>query len=209
MQGENTLETVSLPFGSSNGDAATTEFRKKIDESKIQMQAEIPAAKRGRGRPRKKPLPLNTTVTNAAPSAPAVEKVENPPGDISGLLVPPLIGLSKIPAAHYGVAEIALTEEEARICAQSLNQLLQVLVPDVTQLDPRTAAIIGFCTTVSTIGFSKYQIYQSKIKTSASLAPSTAEVPAKPGASPFPMERGPEVGQATPAEAYFAARAAG
>lgn len=187
------LETVKLPEGKPGNPAvldATAEFATKVAESKQNIAAENATPKRGRGRPRKV-VPVTAAPQQSMHSEPSVVQGPPPP-DISQHLTTPLIAISKIPAAKYGVPEIALTPDEAALCAKSLNDMLNAFVPDVGQMSPKTAATIGFFTTVGSIAFSKYAIYATK-------APATIEAPPAspptPGASPFPTQTALEAGE--------------
>lgn len=157
--------------------AATQEFKKIVEESKATM-AVATTQKRGPGRPPKnKPTPAPTP----SAAAPHLEAPVAPP-DISRILVKPLRGISRLPAARYGVPELMLSEEEAQECAGCLNELLKVFVPSVGHMDPRTAAVIGAFSTFGTIGFAKYQIYlvRKAEKNVTPAAPATAQAAGAP-----------------------------
>lgn len=145
-----------LPVGSapvhSDGD-----FAKTIAESKEKIHgSEIKPLKRGRGRPRKHLAP--DPLKKSDPERPSsVEKVETV--DVSEFLRVPIIAVSKIPAMKYSIPELAFSEDEAKACAESLNQCLQAFVPNVAEMSPKTAAVIGACCSIGAIGFTKYQIY--------------------------------------------------
>ncbi len=128
------------------------------------------------------------------------------PPDVTEHLIAPLMGISKIPAASYGVPELALTKDEAMLCAMSLNEVIKVFCPDVTQMDPRAAAILGLATTVGTIGFTKYSIYASSREKIVSQTPPPKD-PSAPNTegSHFPVEK---PGAQVPAKDFFAKRVA-
>ena len=153
------ISTTELPSG--QGNPENSEFKKVLEESKRNIH-EASAAKdrkRGRGRPPKKrseaPSPTNT--------APQVsEQPIQPAPDVSGYLKDPLMFISKIPAAKHGRPELALTDDEAKACAEGLNGVLQAFVPDVGTMDPKTASVVGLLAVVGSIGVQKYMIFNSK-----------------------------------------------
>lgn len=106
-----------------------------------------------------------------------------------------MVFISRIPAQKTQIPELALSPDEAMLCAASLENLLNVFVPDVTKLDPKTAAVIGTCTTFGSIGLSKYAIYLDR----------RSRVPQDPSpATPEASETAPEkVKGAVSAKEYF------
>ncbi len=179
--------------------SAGIDFNRIVAESKSKLaQADLEVKKRGRGAP-KKPRDANGNIIRAS-SGPGPESASlhqsqsvanpTPAPDISPYLIRPIIALSSIPASRAGIPELIFSPDEAGAVAFSLNQLLNVFIPDIGLMSPKTAAIISAGATIGTIIFSKYQIYLIKIalpKTEA--APEIKESPApNPGTAPFPVE---------------------
>lgn len=103
--------------------------------------------------------------STAAPeksAAPIVEKQAI--GDISGPLKLPLIAISKGPAIKYQIPELAFSDEEASMLAQSISELANAFIPDVNTMNPKVAAVMSFGLVASSIGFSKYMIFQEKYR---------------------------------------------
>lgn len=135
-------------------------FEQAIQESKAAIQAEgLKDVKKRVGRPRKEvpPTPQNNTLHAAQPG------IQSTP-DTSKYLAGPLMALSKIPAHNKGIPELALTEDEAMLCAKSIDDLIKAFVPDLNNMSPKTAAIMGCCLTFGSIGFNKYAIYAAELK---------------------------------------------
>lgn len=161
----------ALPQGSENSQLngkdhaeKTAEFKKMVDQSHQKMQAENQPPKRGRGRP---PGMKNKVSGTSAPDTSSVNPPPSvagpvPPPDVSQYLIGPLVMVSKIPAGRHGIPELALTPDEAGLCAVACNQLICAFIPDVAQMSPRTAAIISAGSVLGAVGFSKYQIYLAK-----------------------------------------------
>ncbi len=163
------MADAELPQGQiENGVHKSTEaFKTVIDQSKqkiAEAEAHGGPAKRGRGRPRK--IKVSVTPASDSPSVTSQPSVAGPTPapDISQYLIGPLVMISRIPANNYGIPEIALTPDEAGLCAMSLNHLMQVFVPDLGQMSPKTAAVISAFSTFGGIGFQKYQIYLFKMR---------------------------------------------
>lgn len=158
-------EVQELPNGRAND--STEEFKKIVDESRQKIASEVPTAvKRGRGRPRKvRPDSVSQSIQSGPrPPSVATETPKTPPPDISRYLETPIISLSKLPAVKYEIPELQFDENEAKACAESLNQVLQAFVPSVGEMSPKTAAVVSAFATFGSIGFSKYQIYLDKRK---------------------------------------------
>lgn len=151
------------------------DFEKIIQESKIKIAEESQNAqtKKRRGRP---PKNSNTqSQSNARPNQSSDQSSSGitsssapnsntggtvqPTPDITNYLVEPIIALSSIPAKNTGCDGLIFSRDEATVCAQSLNQLLLAFAPTLNQMSPKTAAILGVCTTFGSIGFTKYAIY--------------------------------------------------
>lgn len=144
------------------------DFQKTIDESKATIQNEKQKeVKKGRGRPRKSGDP-GPAISPASPS-PHAPGLSPQPTDLSPYIAVPLQALSGIPAKKHGIAELALTPEEAKACAEALNQAFNVFVPNINQMSPKTAAVMGVFMVFGSIGFTKYQIY-SEVQAARALA---------------------------------------
>jgi len=162
-----------------NGHAKNFDFAEKVEQSKkvIQDQVTEKLAKqekkksvRGGARPGAGRKRLETTerrpsdqTTQGPTELPSGQSIAPPP-DISIYLTQPLIAVSKIPAVKHGIPELALSQEEALACAQSLNAVLGAFVPDTATMDPKTASVIGCLVTMGSIGFQKYVIFNEKKK---------------------------------------------
>lgn len=144
----------------------SNDFEKVVQESKSKIQSEeLKTIKRARGRPSLKANHDKSTVLNdtqtAAPGAP---QSLNPAPDISPMLIEPLKMLSGVPARRYKCPELALSQDEAQACAKSLNDILNAFVPDMSQMSPKTAAILGGCIVFGSIATNKYLIYSAHIE---------------------------------------------
>lgn len=106
----------------------------------------------------RKPNPRPDAVESAGPEINRAP-VASPPPDVSKYLAGPLVALSKIPAHKHGIAELALTEDEAKACAEALNNCVQAFIPDVNQMSPKTAAVVTAVLTFGSIGYMKFSIY--------------------------------------------------
>jgi hypothetical protein len=136
---------------------ATEDLKQRIKESKENLAAQAPVEKSKRGR---KPGSLNKKTLENQASPQSMSGVQpTPPPDISPYLAGPLRMVSAIPARNHGIPELALSEEEALLCAQSLNACIQAFVPDISSMSPKTAAILSVVTVFGSIGVTKYQIY--------------------------------------------------
>lgn len=167
-------ETEIKPAPTATAETDELAFKKVIEESKnniAQAQTVELEKKRGRGRPRKTP-----PAAPQAPVAPVVDEGITQAPDLSQFLAPPLKMLSGIPAKKYQLPELAFTDDEAKLCAESLNQVIQAFVPDIGAMSPKTAAVIGACAVFGSIGISKYGIYQSKMRTETQIIAEKAAV---------------------------------
>lgn len=158
------METQINP-GSQNQDLSknTTDFKKVVEESKQALATTTITPKRGPGRPPKQRPIQEPHVTAPAPTeGPRPAPVPAP--DISKFLKQPIIMLSKAPAVKYKVPELQFSDDEAAACAEALNNVVQAFVPDVGQMDPKTAAVVSAVAVFGAVGFQKYQIYRDNIK---------------------------------------------
>lgn len=150
-------------------------FKKQVEESKakiVEAKEIKEAPKRKRGRPRKGPE------GGASAVSPAGTDVA-PLGDLTAYIEAPLMFISKIPASKYEIPELALTQDEAKMCAESLNALANAFVPDLNKVDPKTAAIFNACATIGSVSFQKYMIYLDKRKVILPAEPTVQEVNAE------------------------------
>ena len=153
----------TLPNGNSELAAVVQESADTIGSAKIEPP------KRGRGRPRgpnfqngnygKKIMSGGGPATSADGPTHSTTDEAAPPPDISEFLVPPLQAISTIPATKHQIPELALTEQEAKACANSIQQALNAFVPDLSRMSPKAAAILGLSITVGTIATSKLMIF--------------------------------------------------
>jgi hypothetical protein len=134
------------------------EFKKTIEESKKAILEAQEPPKRGPGRPAKQKSQEATMVAQSSTEA----VISTPAPDISIFIKTPLIMVSKLPAIKYQIPELALTDDEAQACAESLNNVMQAFVPDIGKMDPKTGAIIGACAVFGSVGFQKWQILSAR-----------------------------------------------
>lgn len=149
----NDEKTPAMPENNENlsdFDLKVSDSIKKVENTKIEA-----AEKRGRGRPRK--YNKDGTLISAEN-----DKKETPTPDLSAFLEAPLIGLSKIPAAKYSCPEVALTQDEAKAIAESLNGVLNAFFPTLESIDPKMMSLFVLGTTCGSIAMSKVMIYQEK-----------------------------------------------
>jgi hypothetical protein len=139
-----------------------------------------PGGPRGAYKRRKKfskRIPLSTPAAQLAPSqsvdAPTPEQSQQHAGapnvntatpmpHMKQLIVAPLKIISRIPARKYKINELALDDTEAGELADSLDQMLQVFIPDLGAMSPKTAAVFNVGIVASTLIISKYKIYSEK-----------------------------------------------
>ncbi len=178
-----------------NQPADQSEFQQIVAESKeaIAGTPEAPPTPGKRGRkPGSKNRPKEDGTAAAQTTGHVPVKAE-----IAQHLKAPLMAISQIPARNTDIPELALTADEAELCAQACDQLFSAFFPDVTQLSPKASAIIGGLVVFGLVGFSKYAIYMdrkgNKIVQKENLEPKE-ESPNNP----------PPVGVS--AESYFAGR---
>lgn len=139
--------------------AATSEFSQVVAESTAAIHAAeaVPTKIKRRGRPRK-------DGSVASGQAPTASSVNNPsvapqaPPNITPVLIGPLIMISSIPAHRTGIPELVLNQDEAKACAQSLNEVLTAFAPQ-GQMNPKTAAILGAAMNFGMVFIVKYGIY--------------------------------------------------
>jgi hypothetical protein len=143
----------------------TREFSEVVKSSEARVRDEMlnsQTPKRGRGRPRKsdssdqpKARPTNSIPSNGSQAVQGL----TPTPSIATFIAPPLRAISMGPARKHGIPELALSDDEAKMCADSLDAVLKAFAPSIEQMNPKTGAIIGLCSTVGVIAFTKYSIY--------------------------------------------------
>jgi len=174
------------------------DFQKTIEESKQTIQNEKQKeVKKGRGRPRKSGDPGPAVQATAPPQNQGLSTQST---DLSPYIVVPLQALSGIPAKKHNIPELALNAEEAKACAEALNQMFNVFVPNINQMSPKTAAVLGAFMVFGSIGFTKYQIY-SEVQ-DARIKARRPEEPGHDKAPVSPNEIKLEPGQ-RPADEYY------
>jgi hypothetical protein len=107
--------------------------------------------------------------------------------------------LSRIPAERTQIPALELSITEADACAEALIGILNAFIPDVSKIDPKTAAVLGGITVFGSIGFQKYEIYRRE---TANRAPP----PVVPANTPPPDQFPPNPGAGAagvPADSYF------
>lgn len=143
-----------------------SEFSKVVEESAQKVaEAKMPPPKkdgpaRGRGRPRKV-QDQGQAPQAAATAAPGAV----PPGtqvDLTRHLAMPIKLFGSMPARRHKMPELALSDEEAMLCAEAFNGILQAFIPDVSKLSPKAAALITAAVVTGSIFTNKYLIYLEK-----------------------------------------------
>lgn len=152
---------------------STSEFAKIVEESQRKLNEEKAEPRRGRGRPpggakegtyyhRKRygsdagaSAETETPTQGSVGAAPASDQFP----DLSEEFAVPFLTLSQIPARRHGIPELAFTPEEATACGQSVQKILNAFAPEMSRMDPKTAAVVGACVTLGTITMSKVMIY--------------------------------------------------
>ena len=164
MESISTTENKDLPNGKMNSEPS--EFKKAAEESrqKIREAHAEKSTKRGPGRPKKVRPGEKPVETKENSPGPQVVNPVQPAPDVSIHLKNPIMFISKIPAAKHGIPELALNDDEAMACAQGINGVLQAFVPDQNTMDPKTASILSLGLVVGSIGFQKYMIYMTHVK---------------------------------------------
>ena len=144
-----------------NGAPPVQDFSKIVQESRKKIAIDQTAPlKRPVGRPRKTPISESQTEARPSVAAPAPPQ---PPPDIVKYLKTPLMAIGQIPARRTGIDELALNEEEATLCANALQEILNAFIPDLSKMSPKTAAVFSGVLTFGSIALQKYGIYQAKI----------------------------------------------
>jgi hypothetical protein len=84
--------------------------------------------------------------------------------------------ISRIPATRYKSKALVLTKDESMQIATALDQVLNVYLPDLENMDPKTAAILGLTITVSSIFVAKIQAFDDEQTQKQILASTAAAV---------------------------------
>lgn len=154
---ENPPPPADAPPADLNQPTDQAEFQQVVAESKAAVEGVDPAppipGKRGR-KPGSKNRPKEEI---PAAQAPAPVKA-----DIAPHLKAPLMAISQIPARNTGIPELALTAEEAELCAEACDQIFAAFFPDVSKMSPKASAVIGGLVVFGSVGFSKYAIYMDR-----------------------------------------------
>lgn len=127
--------------------------------SEAEKIARAKASNTAEGRP-SQGHPTNNDSASGESSTDGRPGQSNPGPSAIPFLVAPIKALSNIPAANHKMPELAFSEEEAHACAVALDQLLQAYIPDLNNMSPKAAAVLGCCLTFGSIGFNKYAIFQ-------------------------------------------------
>lgn len=159
---------MELNLSPENNIPKDVDFEKTILESKAKIHSEsqkpVRKGRSDKGRSRK-PNESNINQqtglnqTNINPQNPQINPQQSAPLDLSPYLAIPIEMASKGPARKHGIPELALSSEEALQCAKALNDCFNAFVPNINQMSPKTAAVMGLFTVVGSIGFSKYVVY--------------------------------------------------
>lgn len=196
-------ENISGPENNSensiqNGNSQLANLVKESTE--FLNNAKIQPPKRGPGRPPGTGKNQRAAAESAASTdSTGPAHVSVPPPDISEFLVPPILVLGGIPAARHKMPELALTPDQAVAVATSLQQVLNAFVPDISKMNPKTAAMISFGIVVGGITMEKMQIYASKkqeqldqqIQADQAAAMPPPPKPGQPFAEPTPVTGSP------------------
>lgn len=155
---ESTLKT------NQEGASIDPDFAKTIEESKAiiheEAQKKVRKGRSDRGKPRTKdPAQVNGASVSPQPNQAINTQGPNQQTDLSPYLITPIQALSTLPAKKHNIPELSLTSEEAKACAEALNNCFNVFVPNMNQMSPKTAAVMGAFMVFGSIGFTKYQIY--------------------------------------------------
>lgn len=102
--------------------------------------------------------------------------------DLSEILEIPIKGVGAILAQKTQIQEMSFTDDESKALAKATSDILNVIFPDMENLDPREKAILTSSLVILNVGYSKFSIYQAeqlkKIK--------QAQAPAAPQPAPAP-----------------------
>lgn len=153
-------QTISGPEGS-----ATTAFQKFAAGAEFATPSGLvkpSPRKKKRGRPRKHPKNLSSiagqpVASNAgtetlAGGAPVAQPINQPEPVSFFEYTGPLLGmLSQIPASKLKNPAWALTKEESVQLGKALDPVINVFLPDLEKMDPKTAAILGFAMVAASI----------------------------------------------------------
>lgn len=162
-------ENSNKPDPTPEAPAADTDFSQVVAESQAAIQSaemQPPKIGRKRGPYNKKRIGVGGVASPSVAlptSGGAVAPGGLQPTDTSKLLIAPLKLLSSIPARRVQIPELALDQDEAQACAQSLNDILVAFNP-AGQLNPKTAAILSAGCVFGMVFVTKANIYSEKMK---------------------------------------------
>lgn len=128
-----------------------------IAASKVEIAES--GVKRGR-KPGSKKRPDGTI---AAPGAPPPQTPPTSPQAASvsaaPVLKPMVIMVSTLPALRFKMKELTFTDEEAEPIAQALDGVLNAYMPELTGMNPKTAALLTLGVVVASATVGKMQVY--------------------------------------------------
>ena len=125
-----------------------------------------PAAQKKPGRPRKHPKKNSTVLGHSQASSVdhlltrGPEKVEEQKKkfvSMAEITAPCIRVLGAIAAQQAWDKRWSLSKDESEEIAKSLDKVLNEFIPDMENLDPKTAAVVGLCMTIGSIYAVKYQ----------------------------------------------------
>ena len=174
-----------------------SELIQSINESKQEIAAatnDIDKVERKSGRPKgstdKKPRKKKGGILETPSSTPSMEASEDLP--TASMIMPMLEGVIKFPfdlaASRTGCEKLKVTEEEAKPTVIALDQFLRYYMPDMSEADPKLVAAFTLISSVSLLGYAKYQTYADWAEEQE--AKKRAETPPQkqPERTPEPMQ---------------------
>jgi hypothetical protein len=124
-----------------------------------------PKSKKKPGRPRKHPKKNSSTVDHSRALAGGSldeqltqqQKPEKKFVSLIEITAPGIRILGAVVASHMGSKHWSLTKEESEEIAKSLDKVANEFIPDMENIDPKTAAVIGLGMTIVSIYAGKSQ----------------------------------------------------
>lgn len=127
-----------------------------------------------RGRPRKYPKKIvqyrpdgsdsqSTDVLRITPVDQTAEvgpTLQHEPIKLAGITKDVIKSLSRLPATKFKSKALVLTDEESLQIADSFDTVINVYLPDLEKMDPKTAALLGLAVTTTSIFIAKIQAYE-------------------------------------------------
>lgn len=139
-------------------------FEQVVAESKAKIQDDMVKKEPRKRGPYKKRGQATTEAVQSGPAPQAqtgsTQPSPQPIGNLTSQLKAPIQALSKLPAMKYQIPELVFDENEATMCAEAVNNILNAFIPDVNAMSPKTAAIMGGVLIFGSVGFNKVMIYQ-------------------------------------------------